>query len=147
MATSFLNSNEKNWFADAADTWFETFKRSIIIHKEPIKNIVQNTTSQMVGYDESSNIVDYSYTPRNQTFDAVIKYKSDDGLILDEETKLKFLDQSVLIYVGEEAKDYINEDKTEKISFDGKDFNINSSSIVRNYFTKNYYIYFLKETS
>jgi hypothetical protein len=146
MATSFLNSNEKNWFADAADTWFETFKRSIIIHKEPIKNIVQNTTNQMVGYDESSNIIDYSYTPRNETFDAVIQYKPDDGLIIDEEIKLKFSNQSALIYVAEDAKNYINKDKTEKISFDKKDFNINSSSIVRNYFTKNYYIYFLKET-
>ena len=57
MATSFLNSSDQSWFEEAADTWFETFKKSIVVNKEPIKNIVQNTTNQMLGYDENSNIV------------------------------------------------------------------------------------------
>ena len=54
MATSFLSSSDRSWFEEAADTWFETFKKSITVNKEPIKNIVQNTTNQMLGYDENS---------------------------------------------------------------------------------------------
>ena len=80
MATSFLNNNDKTWYQDAVDTWFETFKKSITVNKQPIKNIVQNTTNQMLGYDENSNIVDYTYTPRNQSFDAVINRRLKFGL-------------------------------------------------------------------
>jgi hypothetical protein len=74
MATSFLTSSDQSWYEEAIDTWFETFKKSIVVHKEPIKNIVQNTMNQMLGYQEDSNLVDYTYTPRSQAFDAVIKY-------------------------------------------------------------------------
>jgi hypothetical protein len=146
MATSFLNSTDKTWFENAADTWFETFKKTITVHKEPIKNIVQSTTNQMLGYQEDSNIVDYTYTPRNQSFDAVVKYNPIDNLQENLEIKIKFIDQSVEIYVKEDAKNYINTDKTEKITFDGKTFNLFSTSIVKNYFDNNYYVYYLKET-
>jgi hypothetical protein len=146
MATSFLNSTDKTWFEAAADTWFETFKKTITVHKEPIKNIVQSTTNQMLGYQEDSNIVDYTYTPRNESFDAVVKYNPIDNLQENLEIKIKFIDQSVEIYVKEDAKNYINTDKTEKITFDGKTFNLFSTSIVKNYFDNNYYVYYLKET-
>jgi hypothetical protein len=146
MATSFLNSTDKTWFENAADTWFETFKKTITVHKEPIKNIVQSTTNQMLGYQEDSNMVDYTYTPRNESFDAVIKYNPIDNLQENLEIKIKFIDQSVEIYVKEDAKNYINTDKTEKITFDGKAFNLFSTSIVKNYFDNNYYVYYLKET-
>jgi len=146
MATSFLNSTDKTWFEDAADTWFETFKKTITVHKEPIKNIIQSTTNQMLGYQEDSNMVDYTYTPRNQSFDAVVKYNPIDNLQENLEIKIKFIDQSVEIYVKEDAKNYINTDKTEKITFDGKTFNLFSTSIVKNYFDNNYYVYYLKET-
>jgi len=146
MATSFIGAGDQTWYEDAADTWFETFKKSITINKEPIKNIVQNSTNQMLGYQEDSNIVDYTYTPRNQSFDAVVKYNPIDNLQENLEIKIKFIDQSVEIYVKEDAKNYINTDKTEKITFDGKTFNLFSTSIVKNYFDNNYYVYYLKET-
>jgi hypothetical protein len=89
MATSFLSSNDQTWYENAIDTWFETFKKPIVVHKEPIKNIVQNTTNQMLGYSEDSNIVDYTYTPRNQSFYAVIKYNPTDNLTNDKEINIK----------------------------------------------------------
>lgn len=147
MATSFLSSSDQSWYEEAMDTWFETFKKSIIIHKEPIKNIIQNTTNQMVGYDENSNIVDYTYSPRNQSFYAVIKYNPTDNLALDKELNIKITDQSVMIYVNSDAKNYIDKDATEKITFDGKDFNIYSSSVTKHYQNKTYYVYYLKETT
>jgi hypothetical protein len=146
MATSFLSSTDQSWFEEAADTWFETFKKSIIVNKEPIKNIVQTTSPQMLGYDENSNIVDYTYTPRNQTFDAVIKYAVNENLQENPEIKLKFTDQQVEIYVKEDCAQYINTDRTENITFDGKIFNIYSTSIVKHYQRNTYYVYFLKET-
>ena len=146
MATSFLSASDQNWYENAVDTWFETFKKTIIVNKEPIKNIVQNTQNQMLGYEETSNIIDYSYTPRNQSFDAVIKYNPMDNLEENLEIKIKFTNQPVEIYVKEDAKNYIDTDKTENISFDGKKFNIFSTIITKHYQNNTLYVYFLKET-
>lgn len=146
MATSFLNSSDQSWFEEAIDTWFETFKKSIVVHKQPIKNIIQNTTNQMLGYEEASNIIDYTYTPRSQSFYAVIKYNPTDNLIEDKEIKINVTDQPVMIYVKDDARKYIDTDATEKITFDGKDFNIFSTSIAKHYQNKTYYVYYLKET-
>jgi hypothetical protein len=100
----------------------------------------------MLGYDENSNIVDYTYTPRNQTFDAVIKYSVSENLQENPEIKLKFSDQQVEIYVKADCANYINTDRTENITFDGKTFNVYSTSIVKHYQRNTYYVYFLKET-
>jgi len=146
MATSFISSNDQSWYENAIDTWFETFKKTITVNKEPIKVITQNTTSQMLGYEENSNIVDYSYTPRNQTFDAVIKYNDKENLQENQEIKIKFVDQLVEIYVKKDCADYINTDRTENITFDGKTFNVYSTSIVKHYQNNTYYVFYLRET-
>jgi hypothetical protein len=144
---SFLNAAEIDAYHQAINDHFDTFKRSITVHKEPIKNILQNTTNQLLGYQEDSNIVDYTYTPRNQTFDAIINYNlSKENLQIDEEIKLKFPNQIVEIKVKENAKNYINQDVTEKITFDDKTFNLISTDIVKNYQGLIYYVYYLNET-
>ena len=126
---SFLSAGDISSFQNDIDTHFDTFKRQITIHKEPIKNIVQNSTNQMLGYQEDSNVVDYSYTPRNETFYAIIKYNNiQENLSVDSELKLKFLNQFVEIKVKEDAKNYIEIDRTEKITFDSKTFNLVSSA-------------------
>lgn len=145
MATSFLNSSDKIWFHNAVDSWFETFKQSITVHKEPIKSF-QNSSNQMLGYKDYSNIDDYAYIPRYQSFDAVVKYNSTDNLVEDKEIKVKFIDQTIEMYVKENAKNYIDTDRTEKITFDNKTFNVFSTSIVKRYGDISYYMYYLKET-
>jgi hypothetical protein len=145
MATSFLNSADKIWFQNAVDTWFETFKESIIVHKEPIK-ILQNNSNQMAGYKDDSNANDYVYAPRYQSFKAVIKYNPTDNLIENDEIKIKFINHTIEIYVKEDAKNYIDKDRTEKITFNDKNFNVFSTSIVKTYGDISYYMYYLKET-
>lgn len=145
---SFLSAGDISSFQNDIDTHFDTFKRQITIHKEPIKNIVQNSTNQMLGYQEDSNVVDYSYTPRNETFYAIIKYNNiQENLSVDSELKLKFLNQFVEIKVKEDAKNYIEIDRTEKITFDSKTFNLVSSALVKNYLGLSYYTFYLKETT
>ena len=146
MASSFLTSNDQTWYENAADVWFETFKKSIVVNKEPIKNIIQTTTNQMLGYDENSNIIDYTYTPRYQSFDAVIKYTDKQNLEENPEVKIKFPDEPVEIYVKQDWANYINTDRTENITFDGKTFNVFSTSIVKHYQRNTYYVFYLKET-
>lgn len=144
---SLISASEISAYHQAINDHFDTFKRSIVVHKEPIKNIVQNTQSQLLGYEENSNLVDYSYTPRNQSFEAIINYNvSKENLPIDEEIKLKFPDQIVEIKVKEPARNYINTDITEKITFDNKNFNVISTDIVKNYQGLIYYVFYLRET-
>lgn len=145
---SFLSAGDITSFKNDVETHFDTFKREITVHKEPIKNIVQTTTNQMLGYQEDSNIIDYTYTPRNQTFYAIIKYNiRGENLPIDNEIKVKLPDQFVEIKVQEDARNYIDQDKTEKVTFDNKSFNLVSSAIVKNYLGLSHYVYYLQETN
>jgi hypothetical protein len=144
---SLILSSEIDAYKQAINDHFDTFKRSITVHKQPIKNILQNTTNQLLGYEENSNVVDYTYTPRNQTFDAIINYNlAKENLQIDNEIKLKFPNQIVEIKVKEDAKNYINQDITEKITFDNKTFNLISTDVIKNYQGLIYYVFYLKET-
>jgi hypothetical protein len=146
MASLILDT-EIAAYKQAINDHFDTFKRSIVVHKQPIKNILQNTTNQLLGYEENSNVVDYTYTPRNQTFDAIINYNlAKENLQIDNEIKLKFPNQIVEIKVKEDAKNYINQDITEKITFDNKTFNLISTDVIKNYQGLIYYVFYLKET-
>jgi hypothetical protein len=145
---SLITAAEISQYHTAINDHFDTFKREITVHKEPIKDIVQTTTNQMLGYQEDSNIVDYTYTSRNQNFYAIVKYNiRGENLPIDSELKLRFADQFVEIKVKEDAKNYIDQDRTEKITFDNKAFNVVSSAIVKNYLGLSYYVYYLKETN
>lgn len=144
---SLILSSEIAAYKQAINDHFDTFKRSITVHKQPIKNILQNTTNQLLGYEENSNVVDYTYTPRNQSFDAIINYNlAKENLQIDNEIKLKFPNQIVEIKVKENAKNYINQDITEKITFDNKTFNLISTDVIKNYQGLIYYVFYLKET-
>lgn len=144
---SLITASEISAYHQAINDHFDTFKRTITVHKEPIKNIIQQSQGQMLGYDENSNIVDYTYTPRSQNFDAIIRYNiAGENLPVDNELKIKFPSQFVEIKVKSTARTYINTDRTEKITFDGKSFNVASTDIVKNYQGLIYYIYYLVET-
>ena len=144
---SLISAAEISNYHNAINDHFDTFKRQITVHKEPIKNITQNTTNQSLGYQEDSNIVDYTYIPRNESFDAIISYDvKAENLLLDNELKLKFPNQLVEIKVKQLARDYINNDATEKITFYNKNFNLVSSDVIKNYQGLMYYAFYLKET-
>lgn len=144
---SFLDQATIQDYHEAINNHFDTFKRSITVHKEPIKNIIQQSQGQMLGYDENSNIEEYTYTPRSQNFDAIIRYNvAGENLPVDDELKIRFPKQFVEIKVKPTARSYINTDRTEKITFDGKAFNVVSTDIVKNYQGLVYYLYYLVET-
>lgn len=144
---SLLTATEISVYHQAINDHFDTFKRSITVHKQPIKNIIQNQQNQFLGYQEDSNINDYTYIPRSQSFEAIVAYNiAGENLPIDNELKLKFPNQIVQIKVKESAKNYINKDITEKITFDNKSFNIVSTDIVKNYQGLIFYVYYLVET-
>jgi hypothetical protein len=145
---SFISANDEAWFSEAATTWFDTFKRLITIHKEPIKKIKNNTTTQLFGYGQQGQTTSQQveYIPRNQDFYAVIKYNNNQDLNLLTDIQSYVSSQNyVTMIVDSTTKDYISKEKTEKIAFDGKAFNVISHATLKYYFSIQYYEFILQE--
>jgi hypothetical protein len=146
---SILSANDITKFQNAVNNHFDTFKRTIVVHKEPIKKIISNVNNgQTLGYEENSIVQKIEYIPRNQQFEAIINYNTARQKLgrENEDIKLFISSNTVGLKVKPEARDYIMNDKTEKITFDGKSYNLLSKDIVKNYFGLIYYTFYVEET-
>jgi len=146
---SILSANDITKFQNAVNNHFDTFKRTIVVHKEPIKKIISNVNNgQTLGYEENSIVQKIEYIPRNQQFEAIINYNTARQKLgrENEDIKLFISSNTVGLKVKPEARDYIINDKTEKITFDGKSYNLLSKDIVKNYFGLIYYTFYVEET-
>ena len=145
---SFISANDEAWFSEAATTWFDTFKRQITIHKEPIKKIKNNTDTQLFGYGQQgqTSSQQVEYIPRSQDFYAVIKYNNnqDLNLLTDIQSYVASQNYATMI-INHTARDYILKEKTEKIVFDGKSFNVISNGTLKYYFSIEYYEFIVQE--
>lgn len=146
--SSFLSASEEAWYAAQANTWFDTFKRQITVHKEPLKTIKNNTSPQLFGYSQNGQTTnqEIEYTPRSQSFYAVIKYGSDQDLDLLGDIKAYVTSQNLVsVIVDTSTRNYINKDKTEKIVFDEKSYNTISNGKLKSFFSAIYYEFILQE--
>jgi hypothetical protein len=145
MASLISDTEKKNLTGIFTDI-FDTFKREIVVHKEPKKVISQVNTSSLFGYGDPASSVNYSYQPVSGVFDATIRYD------LNQQTeRLGDIPQNVsvghvYIKVQEETKVYINKGKTEKITFDNKSFKIVSEDANKSFLDSKFYIYRLEAT-
>jgi hypothetical protein len=145
---SLLSSLEISGITGIFEDIFDTFKRNIVIHKEPVKTISQINTENLFGYGDASNTVNYTYAPQSGTYFAKISYvekTSDDPYVRELTSRID--NDLVRIKVKEDARDYISKGKTEKITFDDKTFQIAGNEIVKNFLGSEFFIYYLKETA
>tara|TARA_Y100000310_G_C20493162_1_gene720249 strand:- start:31 stop:465 length:435 start_codon:yes stop_codon:yes gene_type:complete len=124
---------------------FDTFKRTITVHKEPIRVVGSVADKPMAGYGQDSQEDNVTFLPQNQSFDAVISYNTKQDEVSSEVGTYE--KGEVRIKVKEDAAEYIKNGKTEKIEFDGKTFNTVTSDAVQNFLGTVFYIFFLKQTS
>jgi hypothetical protein len=143
---SLISETEKNNLTGIFNDIFDTFKREIVIHKEPKKVISQVNTSSLFGYGDPASSINYSYTPVSGVFQATIRYN------LDQETE-RLADipsqvsiGGVFIKVQEPARNYINKGKTERITFDNKSFKVISEDANRSFLNSKFYVYKLEST-
>ena len=61
--SSLLSNSEKSNLANTFDDIFDTFKRDIVVFKEPMKVISSINESQLFGYGPASNLGNYEYVP------------------------------------------------------------------------------------
>ena len=143
---SLISDTEKQKLTGIFNEIFDTFKREIVIHKEPRKVISQVNTASLFGYGDPASSVNYSYEPVSGIFSATIRYD------MNQETeRLADIPQNislgnVYIKVQEGAKNYINKGKTEKITFDNKSFKIISEDANKSFLDSKFYVYRLEAT-
>jgi len=144
---SIMNPTIASGIAQEFDQFFDSFSRDIIVHKEPKKilNSVQ-PTNILYGYDAQGNQPQYTFIPESKIFKARISYNKKQTVESLSELQFSIPQGSVTIVVKEDAKNYIENNKTLKIEFDTKAFKIVTTPAVRKFLTKTYYQYFLEET-
>ncbi len=143
---NLLSSENVAAFTGVLGDHFDTFSRSITIHKEPKKILSSiNSNNSYAGYGETSNQAVFTYVPQSQSFQAIISYKNEQA---SEVTQIgSFPLGMIKIKVQEAAADYIKNGKTEKIEVDGKSFNAVTEDKVQHYLGLQYYMFFLQQTS
>ena len=143
---SLISDAEKQKLTGIFTDIFDTFKREIVVHKEPRKVISQVNTASLFGYGDPASSVNYTYEPVSGVYSATIRYDMN-----QEPERLADIPQNismgnVYIKVQENARDYINKGKTEKITFDNKSFKIISEDANRSFLDSKFFIYRLEAT-
>tara|TARA_Y100000310_G_C20633314_1_gene789811 strand:- start:775 stop:1221 length:447 start_codon:yes stop_codon:yes gene_type:complete len=144
---SLLTDTDKASFKDSIVDLFDTFSRSVTIHKEPKQKISQvNPTNPVLpGYGHESSPTNIEYITESKSFDAMIRYADKQSVETDSFAGTKIPTGTVAIKVKEDARDYINKGKTEKIEFDGKSFKLATTDSVKDHFGYKLYVYFVEE--
>jgi len=125
---------------------FDTFKRNILIYKEPLKILSRayNQTNFYAGYEEQSEPDAITYSGVSGTFSALVDYGRNERNQRIDVANTQVTQETLRIKVREDARNFIRNGKTEKIEFDNNSFNIVGEEVVQNYMGLAFYFYTLK---
>jgi hypothetical protein len=148
--SSLVSDAERDSLMEDLNNTFDTFKRDIVVWKEPQQVPVQNsnTSGGVFGFGGSDVSQEFTYVPNSGVFQAVVRYASQKRV--GQANVLQ--DTNVFIPVGEvkikvtpECYDFIeNGGKTDKISFDNRDWTFVGTSQAMPFMGTLYYMYQLK---
>jgi len=134
-------------FSSHYDTFSSGSNNFISVIKQPIKQINNTYSNVLPGYGSTNmNVQDITYQYVTGVFPAMIIYPH--TLATNQFAQLKFnLDEnSLLIKVKQDCKDYILTDKTLRILVDGQEYNPELGFAVQSYFGSRYYYFRLTIT-
>ena len=145
---NLLSDTDKAYFTGVLGDLFETFQRSIIVHKEPVKTISNiNSSNSYAGYGDTPNLENIEYVPKSKTFEAMVSYMDKAQSSLDTEINIQIpRNAAVRIKVKSDCRDYIKLGKTERIEIDGKSFNVTGDESVKYNFGYYLFVYYLELT-
>lgn len=143
---SLLSSSDISSATGSIGSLFDTFSRDIVIHKESIKTLLSSTNA-IIGYGDNQPNAQYSFTPVNATFPAVVRFtnlnSNGENFIKGVDARNK--DTEVMIKVKTDAMNYIRVGTTEKITIGDRNFNIIEGARFKPYLTLDFYYFELKE--
>jgi hypothetical protein len=148
--SSFISENERQVLTGLLDRTIETFQRNIVVWKEPIKTaIIPPSSTPQGGFGFGDGLVEqqYDYIPVSGVFPAVIRYVGMKHV--GEATPLTNTNSflpigEVRIKVRQDCYQFIENGKTDKISFDDKDFFFVGKAQTASFLGNSYYQYQLK---
>lgn len=131
---SLLTSDEIVSFTGALMDHFDTFYRNIVVFKSPQKVIAANPGNTYPGYENTSTESDVQYVPVSGIYPAlkvsISKMDKDETF---ESVPIGIANGEDYIKVKEDAKDFIENGKTENILIDGQYYNVIGTPKVKNY--------------
>lgn len=147
MAT-LVSQSEIDIFTKDFQNLFDTFKRTVRIHKEPkkiLKNILSNNS--LHGYGTQSNETNVEYVAVHKDFECMVSYKDvQNSDQLGQVKELRYFAGDVRIKVDEATKTYIEDGKTETVEIDGKTFQLMTERTIKYFFGMKLYVYHLQFT-
>jgi hypothetical protein len=143
---SLISDTEKTKLTGIFGDIFDTFKRTIVIHKEPKRVIDSISTSSLFGYGDPASSINYTFVPQSGVYSATIRYNIDQSVERLGDIPQYIEDGSVYIKVQKNAKDYIKNGKTEKITFDNKSFKVASEDANKSFLDAEFYVFRLEST-
>jgi|TARA_Y100000356_G_C11219990_1_gene268541 hypothetical protein len=145
---NLLSDTDKAYFTGVLGDLFDTFQRSITVHKEPVKTVTNiNTSNTYAGYGDTPNLQNIEFVTKSQSFEAMISYVDRTQSSLDTELNIQIpQNAAVRIKVKQDCRDYIKLGKTERIEIDGKSFNVLGDESVKYNFGYYLYVFYLELT-
>ena len=145
---NLLSDTDKAYFTGVLGDLFDTFQRSITVHKEPVKTVTNiNTSNTYAGYGDTPNLENIEFITKSQSFEAMISYVDKTQSSLDTELNIQIpQNAAVRIKVKQDCRDYIKLGKTERIEIDGKSFNVLGDESVKYNFGYYLYVFYLELT-
>mgnify|MGYP003133122733 FL=1 len=143
---SLISDTEKNNLTGIFGDIFDTFKRTIVIHKEPKRVVGTINTASLFGYGDPAESVNYTYVPQSGIYSATIRYNLDQSQETLGDIPSYVSEGGVFIKVQRDARDYINKGKTEKITFDNKSFKVISEDANKSFLNSEFFVFKLEST-
>ena len=145
---SLVSQEEINVFTGDFRNLFDTFKRTVTIHKAPKKILKNINTDFLYGYGDPAEQANYEYVHVYKDYECMVSYKDQqDSDQLSEVSEIRYFAGDVRIKVDEDAKAYIKDGKTEKVVIDGKNFQLMTEESVKYFFGIKLYVFHLQFTN
>lgn len=144
---SLISATERAVLTGIFDDIFDTFKRDIVIFKEPLQTTVTpQPTDGLFGFGPDQTNSLYDYTEVSGIYPAVIRYTPFQTTDIHPEIVAGISAGEVSIKVRRDARDFINTGKTTKIIVDGRTFLLDTDERKQSFLDSAYYVFYLKAT-
>lgn len=147
---SLVSNSEKQILTGLYRDTFDTFSRNIVVYKEPIKQelITGPSNPGLFGFGDGQVQKQYTYIPVSGVYPAIVRYISVQGNIaaaeVIEETNAFVPIGEVIIKVKPDCHQFIQDGKTEKFTFDDREFYFDGEAKAMPFLGALYYTYQLK---
>ncbi len=145
--SNLISSTELAGLISGFNDIHDTFCRPVAIYKEPIKTAVAVDQSNFLyGFGESQVTDAFTYTEVSGVYPATIKYSDPQNVNIDlnDDTRSYISAGGLVIKVKKDARDFIQNGKTEKFVVDGRTFFMDSEETKHTFLNDGFYVFKLK---